>query len=56
MSSSAGLRCADPRCVDMLAGVGVCVDCQVTGLEFPELLSTVPALIELRVIRRLINK
>src|SRR5882724_3384300 len=57
MSSSVGLRCADPRCVDMVAGVGGCVDCQVTGFEFPELsLSTVPALIELRVTRRLIRQ
>src|SRR5882724_4681362 len=57
VSSSAGLRCADTRCVDMLAGVGGCVDCQVTGFEFPELLSsTVPALIELWVTRRLIKQ
>ena len=57
MSSSAGLRCADPRCVDMLAGVGGCVDCWVTRFEFPELsLSTVTALIELRVTRRLIKQ
>jgi len=34
VSLSVGLRCADPRCVDMLAGVGVCVDCRVTGFEF----------------------
>jgi len=57
VSSSAGLRCADPRCVDMLAGVGGCVDCQVTGFEFPELLlSTVPAPIELQVTQRLIKQ
>src|SRR5882724_7117117 len=57
VSSSAGLRCADPRCVDMLAGVGGCVDCQVMGLEFPGLLSsTVPALIELWVTQRLIKQ
>jgi len=43
--------CADPRCADMLAGVGG----WVTGLEFPKLSrivklsSTVPALIELQV-------
>src|SRR5882724_742211 len=50
VSSSAGSRCADPKCVDMLAGVGGCLDCQVMGFEFPELSSsTVPALIELRV-------
>jgi len=36
--------------VDMLAGVGGCVDCWVMGFEFPELLSsTVPVLIELQV-------
>src|SRR5882724_13336533 len=57
VSSSAGLRCADPRCVDMLAGVGGCVDCRVTGFEFPQLLSsTVPALIESWVIQRLIKQ
>src|SRR5882724_1091314 len=57
VSSSVGSRCADPRCVDMLAGVGGCIDCWVTGFEFPELLlSTVPALIELRVTRRLIKQ
>ena len=43
------------KCVDMLVGVGGWVGGQVTGLKFPELsrkvklLSTVPALIELRV-------
>src|SRR5882724_487765 len=57
VSSSAGSRCADPRCVNMLAGVGGCVDCQVTGFEFPELLSsTVPALIELWVTQRFIKQ
>src|SRR5882724_8629734 len=56
VSPSAGLRCADPRCVDMLAGVGGWGDGWVMGLEFPELSrkvklsSTVPALIELWVI------
>jgi len=53
VSSLVGLRCADPRCVDMFAGVGGWVDGWVTGFEFPELSrkaelsSTVPALIEL---------
>src|SRR5882724_7337835 len=57
VSSSVGVRCADPRCVDMLAGVRGYVDCQVMGFEFPELLSsTVPALIELWVTRRLIKQ
>src|SRR5882724_12842313 len=57
VSSSAGLRCADPRCVDMLAGVGGCVGGWVMGFEFPELLSsTVPARIELWVIQRLIKQ
>src|SRR5882724_3319212 len=43
------------KCVDILVGVGGWVGGWVTGLEFPELsrkvklLSTVPALIELRV-------
>src|SRR5882724_11630634 len=51
VSSSVGSRCADPRCVDMLAGVGGYVDCRVMGFEFPELSSsTVPALIELWVV------
>ena len=56
VSSSAGSRCADPRCVDMLAGVGGCVDCRVTGFDFPELSSTLPALIELQVTQRLIKQ
>ena len=53
VSLSTGSICADPRCADMLAGVGGWVGGQVTGLEFPELSrivklsSTVPALIEL---------
>src|SRR5882724_9254992 len=56
VSSSSGSMCADPRCADMLVGVGGWVGGQVTGLEFPELSrkvklsSTVPALIELWVI------
>src|SRR5882724_13087733 len=55
--SSVGSRCADPRCVDMLAGVGGYVDCRVTGFEFPELSSSiVPALIELWVTRRLMKQ
>ena len=37
VSSSAGSICADPRCADMLVGVGGWVGGQVTGLEFPEL-------------------
>src|SRR5882724_6899585 len=34
VSSSVGSRCADPRCVDMLAGVGGYIDCRVMGLNF----------------------
>ena len=55
VSSSTGSMWADPRCADMLAGVGGWVDVWVTGLDFPELsrkvklFSTVPALIELQV-------
>ena len=55
VSSSARLWCVDPRCADILAGVGGWVGGWVTGLEFPELsrkvklLSTVPALMELQV-------
>ena len=53
VSLSVGSMCADPRCADMLMGVGGWVDVWVTGLEFPKLSrivklsSTVPALIEL---------
>src|SRR5882724_6464725 len=52
VSSFVVSMCADPRCADMLVGVGGWVDVWVTGLEFPELSrivklsSTVPALIE----------
>src|SRR5882724_2138420 len=55
VSLSAGSICADPRCADMLAGVGGWVGGWVTGFGFPELSrkvklsSTVPALIELQV-------
>ena len=50
VSSATGSMCADPRCADMMAGVGGWVDVWVTGLEFPKLSrivklsSTVPAL------------
>jgi len=55
VSSSTGSIYADPRCADMLTGVGGWVGGWVTGLEFPELSrivklsSTVPAIIELQV-------
>ena len=55
VSSSARLWCVDPRCADILAGVGGWVGGWVTGLEFSELSrkvklsSTVPALRELQV-------
>src|SRR5882724_3141541 len=53
VSSSTGSIYADPRCADMLVGVGGWVGGWVTGLEFPKLSkivklsSTVPTLIEL---------
>src|SRR5882724_3153166 len=55
VSSSARLWCVDPRCADILVGVGGWVGGWITGLEFPELSrkvkfsSTVPALRELQV-------
>ena len=52
VSLSVRLWCVDPRCVDIMVGVGGWVGGWVIGLEFPEWsrrvkLSTMPALREL---------